>query len=587
MIFLISLISPPLKLLHILVQISVDFLYLKVYGIIVAVVKKNKRRYRMRIAIYARQSRFTGRGESVENQVKFCKEHILNNRRFAESNPEFFIFEDEGYSGKNTSRPKYREMMEEEDKNPFDFIIVYRLDRLSRSVSDFFDFLGKTDKLGTFFITVSENYDTSDTMGKAVLQIASIFAEMERNIISERIRDNMHMLARTGRWLGGTAPAGYVSIRNKDVDIGDGKKRSSYSLAVDEEHIGQIKLIINKFLELQSLRQLETYLLNNEIKTKKGKNYTISTLRNILKNPVYCIADEISIKYYTENGCDVYYEKSDIDNVSGFITYNKTKGDLKRTKNSMNDWIISIGTHKGIVNGKDWIKIQEILETNSHKGFRKVHSSTALLSGILRCRCGAYMRPKNDRKDKNGNLRFYYICETKEKSKRKKCCNKNINGIILDEQVVNEITNFDTEGSNIYNQLEILKNNIRNYDKTKKDEIKILRENKKREEQKIQNFIDTLAQNRDKKTRELILDRISIINDNIANLDVQIKKAINNNDLFEKASENYYTINQVLENFSELFKKCSVIKKRECLRSVIDRIIWDGETVSIFMHGIR
>ena len=87
-------------------------------------------------------------------------------------------------------------------------IVVYRLDRISRNISDFSSLIEELGRLGIDFVSIRESFDTSSPMGRAMMYIASVFSQLERETIAERIRDNMHELAKTGRWLGGTTPHG-------------------------------------------------------------------------------------------------------------------------------------------------------------------------------------------------------------------------------------------------------------------------------------------------------------------------------------------------------------------------------------------
>ena len=182
----------------------------------------------MNIAIYSRKSKFTGKGDSIGNQVEMCKEHIY---KYIDSQNTacICVYEDEGFSAKNLDRPQFKTMMQDHKTNKFDYIIVYRLDRISRSVSDFSALVQKFENDGTKFICIKEQFDTSTPMGKSMMYIASVFAQLERETIAERVRDNLMMLARTGRWLGGTTPTGYSSEKLEIIDL-SGKNRSQYIL---------------------------------------------------------------------------------------------------------------------------------------------------------------------------------------------------------------------------------------------------------------------------------------------------------------------------------------------------------------------
>ena len=161
----------------------------------------------MKVAIYSRKSRFTGKGESIENQIQLCKDYALT--RFDIKNEDIFIYEDEGFSGGNIDRPQFQLLMKDARKKKFNMLICYRLDRISRSVMDFSNTFEALENNGIGFISIKEQFDTSTPMGKAMLYISSVFAQLERETAAERIRDNMQQLAKTGRWLGGVTPTGY------------------------------------------------------------------------------------------------------------------------------------------------------------------------------------------------------------------------------------------------------------------------------------------------------------------------------------------------------------------------------------------
>ena len=161
----------------------------------------------IKIAIYSRKSVFTGKGESIENQIELCKNYC-NTYVNSGSNLEYIIYEDEGFSGKNTNRPEFQHMIDDIKKNKIDTLICYRLDRISRNVADFSSTLELLQKYNVNFISIKERFDTSTPLGRAMIYIASVFAQLERETIAERVRDNMIQLAKSGRWLGGNIPYG-------------------------------------------------------------------------------------------------------------------------------------------------------------------------------------------------------------------------------------------------------------------------------------------------------------------------------------------------------------------------------------------
>ena len=158
----------------------------------------------MNISIYARKSKSTEKGESISNQIETAKSYI--NLNYPGEEHTFFVYQDDGFSGKNTNRPGFVRMMRELKDKSIDCVAVYRFDRISRNVVDFVSVTKRLEVAGVKFVSVNEKFDTNTAMGKAMMMISAVFAELERETIAERVRDNMVMLSQTGRWLGGRCP---------------------------------------------------------------------------------------------------------------------------------------------------------------------------------------------------------------------------------------------------------------------------------------------------------------------------------------------------------------------------------------------
>ncbi|MDF2884417.1 MAG: site-specific recombinase, invertase Pin, partial [Clostridiaceae bacterium] len=345
-------------------------------------------------AIYSRKSKFTGKGESIENQIQLCKEYAASQLRNTNIT-EFLIYEDEGFSGGNTNRPEFQKLMEDAKLKKFDVLICYRLDRISRNVSDFSTTLENLQKYDIDFISIREQFDTSTPMGRAMIYIASVFAQLERETIAERIRDNMLELSKTGRWLGGTVPIGYNAdpITYLDADMNE---RKMVKLKQVPKELNIVKLLYSKYLELKSLSKVETYALQNSLKTKRGSDFTKNNIRIILTNPVYVKA--------TEDVFD-YLESQDIttcgapDGEHGLLSYNKQKsvstdnGKIKRVFRDKSEWIAAISSQKGVIDADDWLEVQKTLTENKDSFPNEGKTHNALLTGKIRCaKCGSNMQ---------------------------------------------------------------------------------------------------------------------------------------------------------------------------------------------------
>ena len=272
--------------------------------------------------IYSRKSRFTGKGESIENQIEMCRQYIVTHYGQEEADAAL-VYEDEGFSGGNLDRPKFQKMMSDSQKIQVAAIVVYRLDRISRNIGDFAKLIEELGNRKIDFISIREQFDTSSPMGRAMMYIASVFSQLERETIAERIRDNMHELSKTGRWLGGNTPTGYESESISNVTV-DGKIRKACKLKIIPDEIDLVKLIFNKFIETGSLTKTDQFLMEGKYKTKRGNTFTRFAIKGILSNPVYMIADNDAYAYLVQRDVDLFSEKQAFDGKHGIMAYNRT-----------------------------------------------------------------------------------------------------------------------------------------------------------------------------------------------------------------------------------------------------------------------
>ena len=317
------------------------------------------------IAIYSRKSRFTSNGESIENQIEFCRNYIkLNLINYN----DIVVYEDEGFSGADTKRPNFKKMINDIETGLISAIIVYRIDRISRNTGDFVKLLEYLKSMDISFISIKEQFDTYSPMGRAMLYIASVFSQLERETIAERIKDNLNELSKTGRWLGGITPTGYKSECIYDFDS-RGKLKKRYKLSILNDEANVVNLIFNKFLETDSIKITQEFLYNEGYKTKNNKYFSRFTIKNILSNPVYIIADYNIYNFFEKNNIKVFSNKSNFNSKNGIIAYNRTiqkKGKTHKFR-KINDWIISIGEHYGIIDSNIWIEVYNKLERNKKR----------------------------------------------------------------------------------------------------------------------------------------------------------------------------------------------------------------------------
>ena len=539
------------------------------------------------IVIYSRKSKFTGKGESIENQIEMCKQYIR--LQYGESAADnALVYEDEGFSGGTLERPQFKKMMAEAAKKNVRAIVVYRLDRISRNIGDFAKLIEQLNRMKIDFISIKEQFDTSSPMGRAMMYISSVFSQLERETIAERIRDNMHELAKTGRWLGGVAPTGYESESVTNVTV-DGKTKKACKLKIIPEEIRIVKLIFDKFLETGSLTKTETYLLQNRYATKNGKQFTRFAVKGILSNPVYMIADDFAYQYLTENDVDLFSGKSEFDGVHGIMAYNRTLQEPGKAHQirPMEEWIVSVGKHKGVIEGKAWVKVQTILEQNKSKSYRKPRSNVALLSGLLICgNCGDFMRPKlSKRLNTKGEPIYTYLCSMKERSRSHVCNMKNCNGNIMDAAIIEQLKSLSEDGSEFIRQLEqskrVLMGNRESYD----EEIAKLEADIKANEEEIKGLVSALGKASGTSAETYIMQQIDELHDKGEGLKRHLSELKELTSSHALADIEFDLLAQMLASFKDTVDGMTVEQKRAAIRTFVKEIIWDGTDAHVVLFG--
>lgn len=544
----------------------------------------------MKAAIYSRKSKFTGKGESVENQIQLCKEHGIKYLGLSED--DFTVYEDEGFSGGNTNRPQFQKLIKDAKVKKIDILICYRLDRISRNVSDFSQLIKDLNKYNVNFISIREQFDTTTPMGRAMMYIASVFSQLERETIAERIRDNMMLLAKTGRWLGGITPTGFKSEAVTFIDP-NGKERKMFKLTPIPEEINLVKIIFDKYVSFKSITKVEKYLIENNINTKNGLDFRRYSIRCILTNPVYAIADKVLYDYLTKNGYDVCSDSEEFNEINGLSAYNKTRQDKENYSDRIRDnseWIIAVGMHSGIVTSSVWIETQKLLLQNKLKAYRKVKSSQSLLSGILRCsQCGSYMRPKlMKRFNTDGEQVFYYMCEMKEKSRKSRCNIANINGNTLDASVMKELKNIAAKKSPVFDEIFNKKALIETSKDTLQSEIDAMQGKMTELDMSIQNLAAAVAKGPNDKILAIIFNNMEQLTKEKEN----IKKRLSELQNVEKVADfNVMNLELVAQSLGTLndsaWGMMDVDAKRRMIKSVVDKITWDGKKIDIMLFGSK
>lgn len=304
-------------------------------------------------------------------------------------------YDDGGFTGGNMDRPALKRLMDDIEAGRVDCVVVYKVDRLSRSLLDFAKMMETFDKHAVSFVSVTQQFNTATSMGRLVLNVLLSFAQFEREIISERTRDKIAAARRKGKWTGGQPLLGY------DVDARGSR------IMVNEEEAVRVRAIFELYLEYQALIPVIEELqrrgwVNKRWVTRKGH----------------------------ETGGKPFYKQS-LHTLLTNVTY---IGKL-RYKDEVHD-----GEHEAIVDTEIWQRVQALLQRNGRTGGAAVRNRFgALLKGILRCgACDCAMSPTHA--TKNGNKRYrYYVCCSAQQRGWHSCPSKSIPAGEIERFVVEQI----------------------------------------------------------------------------------------------------------------------------------------------------
>lgn len=305
----------------------------------------------------------------------------------------------------------------------------------------------------------------------------------------------------------------------------------------------------------------------------------MSTIRKLISNPVYCMADHLLYDYCTSNNMIVVNDKSEFDGSKAVISYNKNDSKIKKARET-DKWIIALGEHQGFIPSKIWVQAQNILLRNFDKSPRTDTGKIALLSTLLRCSCGSRMRISG--KYNNGELKhYYYKCRLKVDSKGQQCKMANLNGREAEKLVFEHIKNIalsETVSNNKF-QKRNKKADIKN---SAKEKDNILKDISKKELQ-IEKLTISLMENEGSSASKYIIKQIETLDGTIKELKARLKEFEENKESNLIKEMNYELYVENLKKIVADMDNLEFEQKRKLLKSVIKEIAWDGEELVIEM----
>ncbi len=346
------------------------------------------------IAIYARQSVNKMDSISIETQIEECHREVPKNETVK-------IYSDKGYSGKNTDRPEFQKLMEDIKNGEVKRVICYKLDRVSRSVVDFAILMETFKKYDVSFISCNEKFDTNTPMGRAMLSICIVFAQLERETIQQRVIDAYRSRSQKGFYMGGRCPYGY---RIEEYII-DGVKTSHYVVVPEEAEV--LKLMYSLYAQPQvSVGDVIKHLLKLGIKNSRGKNgcWDKARITEMMKNPIYVKASLDIYEFFNTQGTIIHNPPNDFIGTNGCYLYSEKEA--KRKTISLEGHHLVLAPHEGIIDPDIWLKVRTKCLGNKQVA-KPIKARNTWLAGKIKCaKCGYAL---NVRKAKT-KVGRYFIC---------------------------------------------------------------------------------------------------------------------------------------------------------------------------------
>ena len=502
-------------------------------------IKVEKRR--KLIAIYCRVSteEQSENGYSIDEQERLLEEWCKKMGYVI-----YKCYSDRGISGKNIKdRPALKELLSDAKAGKFDMVISWKINRLSRKLEDVLKIVNLLEKNNITFKSYSEPFETDTPAGRMQFQMMALIGEFERGTIAQNVKMGMIAKAKSGNWCGGRV-LGYDLVPNNSPEE---EKKGKNKLEINEKEAEIVRFIFNEYSKGKGYKAITNQINKLGYKTKKGNNFSVGSIRDILTNPVYI----------------------------GEIRYNVRQNWSEKRRRNINPNPIRVkGKHEAIIDRELWDKVQLILESKKGKPSR-IYDGEYPLTGILRCpKCGAGMvisRTTNTLADGTKKRIAYYCCGN-WKNKGTSVCNSNT-------------IRVDKANEYVFKKIEELVSNeamikavVKNINKERKDKVKPAK--------RLLGDIDKELEKLDKRKRKIfeayeddILTKAEFqirkdeLNEKIRILEEEKKPLLNT--ISEDVSEEipYEFIKDILKNFSKVLNSnVSREQQKKLLHMIISEI---------------
>ncbi len=494
-----------------------------------------------RCAIYTRKSTEEGLEQefnSLDAQRESAEAYIASQKH------EGWVclpdrYDDGGFTGGNMDRPALKRLMADIEAGKVDCIVVYKVDRLSRSLTDFSKIVEVFERHCVAFVSVTQQFNTSTSMGRLMLNVLLSFAQFEREIISERTRDKIAATRRKGKWTGGMPMLGY------DVDARGGR------LNINEDEAAQVREIFELYLERESLIKTALELDQRGWTTKQwvtkkghergGKAFAKTSLFKLLTNVVYIG----KVKYKDE---------------------------------------IHEGEHEGIVEPQVWQRVQQILRRNGRTGGAQVRNKYgAILKGLLYCApCGCSMG--HTYTTKNGTTRYrYYVCLNAQKRGWHTCPSKSVPAEEIERLVVDQIRAIGQDPAMVTRTIRETRAHVEKEISRLEGERAALERDLKRKSEQVRRLALAAAEDN--------ASRLGKLNEQIRRGEQRLTEIREQVIALSREIVNEREVVQSLAAFDPVWETLTPREQARIIRLLIERVDYDGEkgklNITFRPNGLR
>lgn len=443
------------------------------------------------------------------------------------------IFKDEGISGASINeRSGIRDLLRFVKVNQIDYVVIFKISRLSRSIADTINIVEQLKLYNCDILAIKDGIDTSTSMGIYFLTLGAIFAEMERENLRIQVKGGMEQKAREGEWNGGKPPLGY------DLDM--------KNLIINKAEAEIVKTIFQSYLNGNGYKTIAENLNKQGYKTKRGNSFSITAVKDILRNPIYC-------------GMIRWGYRED---------WGKKIGGKRKRKYSENP-ILQKGKHEAIISEETFHLVQEKIETNPRHHVKRFDGHH-LLSGLLKCpHCGEYSMSIH-RTTKNGKVYEYYVCNQYQNNKS--CSGNGIRKEKIESEFLEVFQNKMNQPEIMNMMLSSLNNSdaqIKSIDK----EISHLKKESSELLKKRDNLINLLAKGEvDQETNNLFMEKIGEFIKENASIEKKIRELENKKKKINESQLNIDEIKMLLENVGKVITLLDKPRQQSLIRKVVEKI---------------